>query len=252
MAGANPRGMADLTGQTAVVTGAARGIGRAIAEVLGAGGAHVVATDVNDCAETAAAVEAAGGTAEARRADVTDEGSLAAAFDGLDLDVLVNNAAYYAPLVGDKKRFDAISREEWETVLDVNVTGTFLASKLALPGLADGGRIVNVSSSTAVTGTTGFLHYVASKAAVLGMTRAMANELGPDDIRVNAVMPGFTASEASLQAGETYLEERVENQALARPVEPADIADAVAFLAGPDSAMVTGQVLLVDGGKSHY
>jgi NAD(P)-dependent dehydrogenase (short-subunit alcohol dehydrogenase family) len=234
------------------VTGAARGIGRAITESFGSAGAHVVATDVRDCAETIAGVESAGGTAESREADVTDEASLAGAFEDLDLDVLVNNAAYYAPLVGDKKRFDAIDRDEWETVLDVNVTGTFLASKHALPGLADGGRIVNVSSSTAVTGTTGFLHYVASKAAVLGMTRAMANELGPDDIRVNAVMPGFTASEASLQAGRDYLEGRVADQALSRPVEPADVADAVTFLAGPDSAMVTGQVLLVDGGKSHY
>lgn len=244
--------MADLSGETAVVTGAAQGIGRAISEALGAAGARVVATDVDDCGDTAAAVESAGGTATARVADVTDESSLAEAFDGLDIDVLVNNAAYYAPLVGDKRRFDAISRDEWEAVLDVNVTGTFLASKHALAGLEPGGRIVNVSSSTAVTGTAGFLHYVASKAAVLGMTRAMANELGDEDVRVNAVMPGFTASEASLQAGEDYLAGRVDSQALSRPVEPADIADAVVFLAGPDSSMVTGQALLVDGGKSHY
>lgn len=244
--------MADLTGKTAVVTGAAQGIGRAIGEALGAAGAHVVATDIEDCTETVAAIDATGGTAEAREADVTDEASLAGAFDGLDLDVLVNNAAYYAPLVGDKKRFDEISRDRWETVLDVNVTGVFLASKHALPALDEGGRIINISSSTAIRGTTGFLHYITSKAAVLGMTRAMANELGPDGIRVNAVMPGFTASEASLQAGEAYLMEHVESQALSSPVEPADIADAVAFLAGPESSMMTGQSLLVDGGSSHY
>jgi NAD(P)-dependent dehydrogenase (short-subunit alcohol dehydrogenase family) len=244
--------MGELSGQTAVVTGAAQGIGRAIGEALGAAGAHVVATDVEACDETVAAVEAAGATAEARAVDVTDEASLAAGFDGLDLDVLVNNAAYYAPLVGDKKRFDEISREEWETVLDVNLTGVFLASKHALPTLGDGGRIINVSSSTAIKGSTGFLHYVATKAAVLGMTRAMANEVGPEAIRVNAVMPGFTASEASLQAGEDYLMDHVDSQALSRPVEPEDIANAVVFLAGPESSMVTGQALLVDGGSSHY
>ncbi len=244
--------MAEMTGSCAVVTGAARGIGRAIAEALGTRGAHVVALDVRDCAETVEAVEAEGGSAAACEADVTDEASLRAAFDGLDLDVLVNNAAYYAPLVGDKQRFDDIDRETWDTVMAVNATGTFLASKHALPRFGGDGSIVNVASMVAVTGTPGFLHYVASKAAVLGMTRAMANELGESGIRVNAVMPGFTASEASLRAGEDYLAARVEAQALQRAIEPGDVAGAVAFLAGPESAMVTGQALAVDGGKNHY
>lgn len=244
--------MSSLAGNTAVVTGAAQGIGRAIAEALGDRGAHVVVVDVADGAATVDAVEAAGGSAEYREGDVTEEASLRAAFDGLDLDVLVNNAAYYAPLVGDKRRFDDIDRETWETVMAVNATGTFLASKHALPRFGDGGSIVNIASNVAVTGTPGFLHYVASKAAVLGMTRAMANELGPAGIRVNAVLPGFTASEASLEAGEDYLAERVEAQAIERAIQPEDIAGAVAFLAGPDSAMVTGQALPVDAGRAHY
>lgn len=244
--------MTDLANRTAVVTGAARGIGRAIAEALAGAGAHVVVLDVRDGGSTVDAVADAGGSAEFREADVTDSVALERAFAGLDLDVLVNNAAYYAPLVGDKKRFDEIDPATWETVMDVNVTGTFLASKHALPAFGSGGSIVNISSSTAVTGTPGFLHYVASKAAVLGMTRAMANELGPEDIRVNAVLPGFTASEASLRAGEDYLADRVAAQALDRPIEPVDIAGVVAFLAGPHSAMMTGQVLQVDGGRSHY
>ena len=159
-------------------------------------------------------------------------------------------AGDYAPLVGNKKRFDEIPREEWEDVMAVNVTGAFLASKAALPRFDDGGSVVNISSSTVKRGTTGFLHYVASKAAVVGMTRAMANEVGDLGVRVNAVLPGFTASEASLQAGQEYLDGRVGAQAIARPIEPSDVADAVAFLAGPDSAMVTGETLVVDGGRS--
>ena len=242
--------MTDLSGRTAAVTGAARGIGRAIAETLGEAGARVVALDVDDCAATVDAIVAAGGAAEAKEADVTDEASLRDAFDGLDLDVLVNNAAYYAPLVGDKMRFDDIDRETWEAVMAVNVTGVWLASKQALPRFDDGGSIVNIGSTVALRGTTGFLHYVASKAAVVGMTRAMANELGDLGVRVNAVLPGFTASEASLQAGESYLDGRVDAQAIERPIEPADIANAVAFLAGPDSAMVSGETLVVDGGRS--
>lgn len=242
--------MSRLAGSTAVVTGAAQGIGRAIAGRLGADGAHVVVVDVRDGSETVAAVEAAGGSAEFREGDVTDGASMREAVDDLDLDVLVNNAAYYAPLVDDKKRFDEIPREEWDDVMAVNATGVFLASKAALPRFGDGGSIVNISSSTARRGTTGFLHYVASKAAVVGMTRAMANEVGDLGIRVNAVLPGFTASEASLQAGREYLDGRVDSQAIPRPIEPAHVADAVAFLAGPDGSMVTGETLVVDGGRS--
>lgn len=242
-----------MSSQTALVTGAATGIGRAIAVRLGEQGAHVVVTDIRDGSETVEAVEAVGGTAEYREADVTDPDSLAAAMDGLDLDVLVNNAAYYAPLVGEKKRFDEIDPDEWDTVMGVNAKGVYLASRAALPQFDGSGAIVNISSSTALKGTPGFLHYVASKAAVLGMTRAMANELGDLSIRVNAVTPGFTASEASLQAGEEYVERRAESQALSeRSIQPEDIADAVAFLTTDDSAMVSGQVLNVDGGKTFY
>ena len=257
----------DSDQRTAVVTGGAAGIGRAIARRLAADGAHVVVVDVADGDETVAAIEAEGGSAEYRAGDVTDPDSMAAAFEGLSLDVLVNNAAYYAPLVNDKKRFDEIPPDEWDAVMDVNAKGVYLASSAALPRFGGageeaeaegertgdgGGQIVNISSTTAVKGTPGFLHYVASKAAVLGMTRAMAAELGDLDIRVNAVLPGFTASEASKQAGEEYLDARVTDQAIRRPIEPRNVADAVAFLAGPDSAMVSGQALTVDGGKTFY
>lgn len=242
--------MTRFEGRTVAVTGAASGIGRAIAERVGSEGGHVVVVDLADGAETVAAVEEAGGTAEYREGDVTDGSAMDAAFSGLSLDALVNNAGYYAPLVGSKTRFDGIEEDEWDTVMGVNAKGVFVASKAALPRLSEGGAIVNISSSTALKGTTGFLHYVASKAAVIGMTRSMANELGDLAIRVNAVAPGFTVSEASLQAGEEYVSGRVDSQAIAEPVEPRDIADAVAYFAGPDSRRVTGQTLIVDGGKT--
>lgn len=244
--------MTDLEGKTALVTGGAVGIGRAIAVRLASDGARVVVTDVKDGAETVEAIEDAGGAGEFREADVTDDSEMAAAVSGLDLDVLVNNAAYYAPLVTDKKRFDEIDREEWETVMAVNATGPFVASKAALPRLRDGGSIVNLSSSTVHLGVPGFLHYVASKAALVGMTRAMATELGDLGIRVNAITPGLTRSGATLQNDEEYLENAREQQALHDPIEPEHVADAVAFLAGPDSRRMTGQVLNVDGGSAYY
>ena len=244
--------MTDLDGRTALVTGAAGGIGRAIATRLAQDGARVVVTDVQDASGTVEAIEDAGGSGEFREADVTEEAEMGAAVSGLDLDVLVNNAAYYAPLVRDKKRFDEIPRDEWETVLAVNVTGPFLACKAAVPRLTDDASIVNLSSSTVHLGVPGFLHYVTSKAAVVGMTRAMATELGDLGVRVNAVTPGLTHSEATLQNDDGYLAGAVEGQALPEPIEPEHVADAVAYLAGPDSARVTGQVLNVDAGSVYY
>ena len=244
--------MAELDGETALVTGGASGIGRAICRRLAADGAHVVVLDVADGTETVSLVADAGGSAEFREGDVTEEADLAAAVDGLDLDILVNNAAYYAPLVTDKKPFEAIGRAEWETVMAVNVTGPVLAAKHALPRFDDGGSIVTISSGSVLRGVPGFSHYVTSKAAVLGMTRAMATELGELGIRVNAVMPGLVASEATLQAGREAVEARVARQPLGAAVQPADVAAAVSFLAGADGAKLTGQVLNVDGGASYY
>ncbi|RQG87938.1 SDR family oxidoreductase [Natrarchaeobius halalkaliphilus] len=237
---------------TAVVTGGANGIGRAISVRLAADGAHVVVVDVADGSETVEAIVDAGGSAEYRSGDVTDAESMAAAMDGLEITTLVNNAAYYAPLVDDKKRFDEIDEDEWNDVLSVNVTGAFLASKAALPNIDPGSSIVNIASATVHTGVPGFLHYVASKGAIIGMTRAMATELGDVPVRVNAVTPGFTWSEASQQAGDEYLDQLRARQTLEETIEPEHIADAVAFLAGGESELMTGQVLNVDGGVTYY
>jgi 3-oxoacyl-[acyl-carrier protein] reductase len=244
--------MSDTTTRTTVVTGGSTGIGQTIARRLATEGGHIVVIDIQDGRETVDMIETNGGSAEFREGDVTDENSLADAYDGLELDVLVNNAAFYSPLVGDKKRFDQISSEEWDQVMAINAKGVFLASKQALPHFENGGAIVNMASNTAVSGVGGFLHYVASKAAVLGMTRAMATELGDSEIRVNAVMPGLTASEASLQADEKYWDDITDLQALDRQIQPTDIAEAVAFLAQQDDGMMTGQALNVDGGLVNY
>lgn len=244
--------MSQQAAQTAVVTGGATGIGQEISLALATEGNHIVILDVQDGSETVALVEEEGGTAEYREADVTDEASLERAFDGISQDVLVNNAAYYAPLVGRKRRFDDLESDEWDVVMDVNAKGVFLTSKYALPGFENGGSIVNMSSAVAIRGTPGYLHYVASKAAVLGITRAMANEIGDLGIRVNAVTPGFTWSEASQQTGEEYLEARVEGQAIKRPITPTDVANTVAFLASDRSEMISGQVLHIDGGSVFY
>lgn len=244
--------MGDLAGRTAVVTGGARGIGAAISGRLAEDGADVVVFDIEDASDTIDTVEAAGGAGEYREVDVTDEAALESALADRSIDVLVNNAAYYAPLVEDKKQLEEIDRSEWEAVMEVNVTGTFLATKAALPRFGDAGSVVNLSSSTFHTGVPGFLHYVTSKSAIVGMTRAMATELGDRGIRVNAVTPGLTWSEAARQGGDANLDGHVDAQAIQSPIEPDDIADAVAFLAGPQSDRVTGQLLNVDGGVTYY
>ena len=245
--------MADLSGETAVVTGAAQGIGRTISTTLASKGAHVVVTDIQDGADTVAAIEDLDGSAEFREGDVTDGASMREVFDGIEVDVLVNNAGYYAPLVGNLRRFDEIDRDEWDTVMEVNTTGVFVVTKASLPSFNDGGRIVNISSGVVLRGTPGFLHYVASKSAVIGMTRALAAELGDRDIRVNAITPGLTASDASLKIGEDRIESRAaEDQCLKRAIQPEDIADVIGFLAGHESGMMTGQVVNVDGGNTFY
>lgn len=237
---------------TAVVTGAARGIGREIACQLATDGYEVVVVDVADGSETVETIRDGGGTATFREGDVTDANSMRRVFEDLSVAVLVNNAGYYTPLIGDKKRFDEIPLSEWNTVMEVNATGVFLASKHALPALEEGAAIVNIASGVVVRGTPGMLHYVASKAAVVGMTRAMANELGDLNVRVNAVMPGPAATDEVLKRIENPEQRMAPGQTLDRPIRPADVANAVRFLASQDSELMTGQVLNLDGGASFY
>ena len=166
--------MQNLAGETIVVTGGSQGIGLAIAKNVAAKGAHILITDIQDGTDAVKEIEDAGGSAEFRKGDVTSEESMRAVFKDTKIDGLVNNAAYYAPLIGNFKQFTDITVEEFEKVMSVNTTGVFIVTKEAVPALNDGARIVNISSGTILKGTAGLLHYIASKAAVVGMTRTMA------------------------------------------------------------------------------
>lgn len=247
-----------LTDRVGVVTGGGRGIGAAIGEYLASVGAHVVIADIDVDTATmrAEAIESKGGRASAVRADVS-------AADGLDpvvelvdrlggsLDFLVNNAAIYAGI--QRTALEQIDEQEWDRVQRVNVTGVWNASKRLLPALAGSGRghIVNIASAIAFRGSPMMLHYVSSKAAVLGMTKAMAREVGGRNVTVNAVAPGFTWTDASLGAvsGEAELAAQVARRSIKRPQQPEDVAGAVAFLCSDLSAYITGQTLVVDGGS---
>lgn len=246
----------ELEGQVAIVTGAARAIGRETAETLAARGAAVVSIDLLPADATVAAIEARGGRALAITGDVTDEISVARAVDSVleaygRVDVLVNNAGLFAGI--ERRPFWEIELDEWERVLEVNVRSVFLCSRqVAAPMRAAGsGRIVNIASNVVTWGMPNFMHYVASKAAVVGMTRAMARELGPSGIAVNAVAPGLVTTEITEQTmPEEYRKQVAQGQCLQEAIVPPDIAEAVAYLAGPAARMVTGQTLLVNGGAT--
>lgn len=240
----------------AVVTGAARAIGREIATTLASAGAAVVSLDLSDSADTVAAIEADGGTAAGIPCDVTEEARVEAAIrEVVDrhgrVDVLVNNAGVFSTM--ERRPFWEISVDEWETMMRINARSVFLVSKAASAPMRDArsGRIVNIASNVVSFGMPNFMHYVASKAAVVGMTRAMARELGPFGITVNGVAPGLVTTEVTEETiPAEYRRQVAENQILTEPLAPLDVAQAVAYLASPAARMVTGQTLLVNGGAT--
>jgi 3-oxoacyl-[acyl-carrier protein] reductase len=242
-----------LSERTALVTGAAAGIGRATALRFAAHGARVVVADLD--ADRGAAVAAeigdAGGTAVFEHLDVTDgaevEGVVAAAVQRYGgLDVLVNNAG----IVADA-RLVKMTAEQWQRVIDVNLKGVFLCGQAAARAMIEGGRggvILNASSVVGLYGNFGQSNYVATKAGVIGMTRTWARELGRHGIRVNAVAPGFIGTEILRDMPERVVEMMEEKTPLGRIGTPDDIANAYLYLASEMAAFVTGAVLSVDGG----
>jgi len=244
-----------LAGKVAIVTGGSGGLGLAFAEGLAGAGAKVVIADIKAAAaeESAAKLMGQGFDARPLTVDVSNEDSVEAmvartvdAFGALD--ILVNNAGVYATL--QRKPFYEISVDEWDRVMAVNLRGPFLCAKAAAKRMTGrGGKIINIASATVFSGSPLWMHYVASKGGLIAMTRVMARELGDHNITANAIAPGFTltdASRAAIEDAETY---GVARGAIKRPSHPQDIVGACLWLASPLSDFVTGQTIVVDGGK---
>lgn len=248
--------MANLGGRTAIVTGGARGIGFAICRALSAAGAHVVVTDLAGVEDAVARLQADGASAEGHLCDVSDRAAVRRAFQHVGhsregIDILVNNAGLFTGL--KFRPFSEIPEDEWERVMRVNVDSVVHCATEVLPFMRakGGGSIVNIASSTPLFGMAGMLHYVASKGAVIAMTRSMARELGDDRIRVNAVALGFTISEKIAENGDFAgsRERALAARVLKREQTVEDCTGTVLFLAGPDSDFITGQSIVVDGGS---
>lgn len=245
-----------LKEKVAIVTGGAIGIGRAMAEGLAEEGASIVIADLAKSERAAKEMADKGFKAHGVEADVSVENDTiriaeetVRAFGRID--ILINNAGVYTSLIPGP--MEKITVEEWRKVMDVNVMGMWLCSKAVVGEMrkAGGGRIINLCSGTPFKGIPFLLHYVTSKGAVIGMTRALAKELGKDHILVNAIAPGFTLSDG-VMTNEVQLKHFREISAQVRVIQrdehPSDLVGATKFFAGPDSDFITGQTLVVDGG----
>jgi NAD(P)-dependent dehydrogenase (short-subunit alcohol dehydrogenase family) len=247
-----------LKGKVAIITGAARGLGRAYALRLSREGAKVVVADILDGEETVEAVAAQGGEALYVRTDVTSEestremaGKTIERFGSID--VLVNNAALFADLV--KKPFWEIPAEEWDRVMAVNLKGPFLCSKAVYPQMKKQGKgkIINIASGTFYKGLPHFLHYVVSKGGNVAITRSMAREVGDAGINVNTIAPGYTETEflkENPQDPPDVIKMASAMRCIKRPETPDDLTGTVVFLASDDSDFITGQTIIVDGGSA--
>lgn len=242
-----------LAGRTCVVTGASRGIGRAIAEELAAEGADVVVnyrTSEAAAADVAEWIENQGDTAQTVQADISDPDAVAAMADGVhekfgSIDVLVNNAG-----INIDRKFEDLTREDWDRVLDVNLGGAFNCTEAFYEDLkqSDSGRLINISSVIGEMGNIGQANYAASKSGLFGLTRTLAKELAPYGATANAVAPGFTQTEMLDGVPESIRESLLEDIPLGRFASTEDIAMAVSFLASERSSYITGQVVDVNGG----
>ena len=246
----------DITGRVAIVTGAGQGIGRAFAKSLAASGAIAVIAEMNEAKANAVAAEIAaeGGTALSVKTDVADEASIAAMIDAVierfgRIDILINNAGIFSTL--EMRPFDQILIAEWERVLRVNLTGPFLCARAVLPAMrkAKRGRIINMASGAVRLGRPNYLHYIATKSALIGMSLSMARELGGDGITVNAILPGATFTEIERKTVTPAQKDKiVAMQCIQRAETPRDLIGTMLFLASDASEFLTGQSINLDGG----
>jgi 3-oxoacyl-[acyl-carrier protein] reductase len=250
-----------LKDKVAIVTGGGVGIGKAYAHGLAKEGAKVVVADIQEAEATkvAAEIKQSGGEAKAVAVDVTSFDKAQAMAQAAvmaygRIDILVNNAGLYSAL--KKKNFMEIDSDEWDRVMAVNVKGLFHCVKAVYPAMKQQGKgkIINISSGTALSGSPFFLHYVSSKAGVIGFTRALAREVGGDNICVNSIMPGLTISGANQEGVMTaeQLADRRKRRSIQRDQYPQDLVGTVIFLASDDSDFMTGQSISVDGGMNMH
>ena len=246
-----------LEGRTIIVTGAATGIGQAFAVGCGEQGANVVAADLNPSEETVALVERGGGEAIAVEVDVSDEASVRAMADAAlerfeRIDGLVNNAAYFREV--KLTPFEEIDTAVWDRIFAVNVKGVWQCCKAVLPAMREqgSGSIVNIASVVAVAGQPGYLHYVATKGAVLSMTKGLAKEVGAHGVRVNVIAPGFVITGATQDRPVEWQQSFLKARALSREQKPDDLVGTALYLLSDLAGFVSGQTIVVDGGHIMY
>jgi 3-oxoacyl-[acyl-carrier protein] reductase len=248
--------MRRLEDKVAIVTGGGRGLGKIFCLAMADQGAKIVSADIleRESLETAQEINKGGGSAISLKVDVTSERDTTAMAEKTiktfgRIDILVNNAALYFGI--GRKPFHEISSEEWDKLMAVNLKGSFLCSKAVFPQMKNQnkGKIINLSSETAFTGSKGFIHYVTSKGGIISFTRSLASELGSYGICVNSIAPGFTDTEASRSVTGDITKYNVSATPLGRLQQPQDLIGALLFLASDESDFVTGQALVIDGGR---